>query len=711
MLVRNFKTVDELNRQKQLQKQLLDIAIENERINQDRISNYQNPNKPPPVPPQYKSQLEIQQDVSRMEKDAVSNLESLGIDLPTAINVVNGIRTSNIDNLVKFNRNFPFIKKDITEKFNVKLLNVATISAYLDSIFNDIDENFGLASKSNVELLAQKGAEFSNIFPTKNIVDVTYEMISTIPDFIRGFKFGEQDYSNLIGLIENLAEVSPTDNDLKAIDELPVNERNKVLRKLSSIIKRYRIPSSLELFKILENLRVIVTEIRREEDDNVSLGFPPDDNVNYEEFRRYFSLLKKNLGSINDEGLRAIKEVRDTITELLEVKDFQGELVSEIEAKNKLAEEALDTTLDKDLTTINEAESEKYGVPIFPFGNGKEVYQTLKGEPNVDYVEKIVSGPNYTYRKFMDRFNNPKLSTIYSDYVNDVPRDERNQPIVEVLNTTDGKQKSLRVGEEFRGYRLPEKNSWGFIYEYPSYLKYASATIDRNGKLSNIILHNRYNAKGVKDLIRQEEYPSINAKSKSNPFYDLENNLKDRVIPSQGFGIKKKKGDFNPSRIKIGKGISVEEEPRYKTFGKYVIHNNQLLNDGILNVKYPSLGPVPSIKPAKISESYKDFVIDVIENGRPNERLFKNLTQNEKEHFEKISRGAGLLGKFKNSVNIEVDDKKDVERFNVLKGEFDAGNNNEKMVKELRTLTVKFINNNKIKRGEGMDLLLELSKI
>ena len=46
-----------------------------------------------------------------------------------------------------------------------------------------------------------------------------------------------------------------------------------------------------------------------------------------------------------------------------------------------------------------------------------------------------------------------------------------------------------------------------------------------------------------------------------------------------------------------------------------------------------------------------------------------------------------------NSVeNSDEDDKKDTDRFNVLKGEWDAGNNNDKLVKELKHLLIRFMN-------------------
>ena len=59
----------------------------------------------------------------------------------------------------------------------------------------------------------------------------------------------------------------------------------------------------------------------------------------------------------------------------------------------------------------------------------------------------------------------------------------------------------------------------------------------------------------------------------------------------------------------------------------------------------------------------------------------------------------------------EENEKKDVDRFELLKGEYDAGNNNDKMIKELRALVIKFIHSGKINKKQGMEFLMELSLV
>ena len=174
---------------------------------------------------------------------------------------------------------------------------------------------------------------------------------------------------------------------------------------------------------------------------------------------------------------------------------------------------------------------------------------------------------------------------------------------------------------------------------------------------------------------------------------------------SSGAGAK-----FKHSRIKVGGGIQVpQDKPTYTHFGKYVIHMPHLLDKNVFNLKYPSLGSIPSIKPLTIGDEYKEFVLDVLDNGKINERVLRKLPEHEIHHFEKVVAGAGLTDLFKLKRGNTDTERKDLDRFNLLRGEIDCGNNNIGLIKELRALTIKFMNDGRIHQKEGMNMLVEIS--
>lgn len=176
---------------------------------------------------------------------------------------------------------------------------------------------------------------------------------------------------------------------------------------------------------------------------------------------------------------------------------------------------------------------------------------------------------------------------------------------------------------------------------------------------------------------------------------------------TEGSGIR----GFMRPKMKVGRGLTVKKTPAYKEFGKYAIHIPNLTENDKLVVKYKSLGGIPKFKPTQVSDLFRDFILDVFENGKPNKRVFNQLDEDERRLFEDISTGAGLWSSFglkrTTTSQEEVDDKD----FQLLKGEYLAGNNNPQVITALRRLTVKMINNGRMSRHQGHNLLMELSSV
>jgi len=206
-----------------------------------------------------------------------------------------------------------------------------------------------------------------------------------------------------------------------------------------------------------------------------------------------------------------------------------------------------------------------------------------------------------------------------------------------------------------------------------------------------------------------------NRGSKGISIYDT--NLKEiwdqeEMPTTEGFGI----GKYNPvqkqprNMIRIGKGIAAVEQPSYKEFGKFCINMNHLENQDILNIKYKNcLGAVPSFKPTAISDIFRDFIIDLLDTGKPNTRVYNQISDEERKHFQKLASAAGVFKGMGLPVTVIDDEEKDVRRWEILRGQVTAGNNNAKLLDELRKLTVRLMNVDRIKRKTGLDILMELS--
>jgi hypothetical protein len=185
----------------------------------------------------------------------------------------------------------------------------------------------------------------------------------------------------------------------------------------------------------------------------------------------------------------------------------------------------------------------------------------------------------------------------------------------------------------------------------------------------------------------------------------------DRRQGKEGKGIGRSMPSVKKVSVKksVGKGIDLAERPQYLTLGKYVINYPQLADKDILNVKYPSLGRIPSLPPVAISDAFKEFMIDLFETGKVNKRAYEYIPVEERKLFEKIATGAGLIQKLGIKKTITDSDKEEADRFELLRGEYLAGNNAQSVIRELRRFVVKFMAEGKIRKNEGMNLLMELS--
>jgi hypothetical protein len=176
-----------------------------------------------------------------------------------------------------------------------------------------------------------------------------------------------------------------------------------------------------------------------------------------------------------------------------------------------------------------------------------------------------------------------------------------------------------------------------------------------------------------------------------------------------GIGLNRKRIDPRHVRF-VGRGIALEAEPKkYYEFGKYMISIPHLGNN-ILKVKYLQNGnEVPSFNSQKISDDLTDFIEDLVDTGKINERHLNKLEAPEKRLFSKLINQSGLYGKFKIRVLKNPNDKAEEDRFELVKGEFIAGNDNPAIVKELKHLIIKFMTEGRIPKNQGHELLFQLS--
>ena len=159
-----------------------------------------------------------------------------------------------------------------------------------------------------------------------------------------------------------------------------------------------------------------------------------------------------------------------------------------------------------------------------------------------------------------------------------------------------------------------------------------------------------------------------------------------------------------------GRGLVAPPPDRFLSFGKFWIHMPSL-KQSKLNIKYPSFARIAELPIVPISTALKNFIRDLVENQRMNIKAYQNLKESDRKLFNKVARRAKIdefLG-----IDEEDEDAQEkehrIERFNILKGEIDAGNDAPQVRKEMKQILSRFISDGTISKSAGTQLLIELS--
>ena len=162
--------------------------------------------------------------------------------------------------------------------------------------------------------------------------------------------------------------------------------------------------------------------------------------------------------------------------------------------------------------------------------------------------------------------------------------------------------------------------------------------------------------------------------------------------------------------MKYDEGIKAKAN--YIELGKFMINMKYLINN-ILLLKYKnSYAPISSIKRQKISNDLKDILYYIIDTKNINYENIRELDKHDNELIMKILELSGLavffrLDKEKMKENIEHI----IERFKIIQGEINAGNDNIELLHEAKGLLIKLKKNGKISEEDYNDLVKELDEI
>ena len=760
MLIRNVKSFADLEKKKNLQAQILQVQIDNENVLEGRVKDYQNPNKPPPVPPQYKTNAELAQDTNLQQREVINNLLTIsGVENFLALGVSQELSQlpNGVGNYLIFNKNFPVIKKRL-EDINKSAYSVSSFMKIIEEVLEQID--LGIFYQSTGGRTAQSAFNqaigASTVIPSgQPLASVRANPLSSdygkllnelyqIRDAPASQLTNEPDFIQVIIKVEKLCDNSPEKKYLAEFDLIEQLERKRLQSEIDRLIYSFGLPSYREIVKIANDLDPAVYISAS---NQAQLANNP---VLPESFQRAYARLKAVINGIKnpDKTISDIGKLKDKLQKLLggqvavqqqlmgqltqaqqQAQQAQAQLLAQ---QQQQAQQLIQDTADKQITRdkinafisppLNRTNLEerlitlgtlKAGLPqiILPDGTPKTVFDNWSGKVGIGWVnrgaqsyshptddELLTAGFQGGYQNiqvFLEEYLKKRDIGSKNATGNVLNRYKEAQLLGMLQTDIQGIQNRLNTDPTF----IPERNAQQRIVGTQGF------------GIQDYIKKTQVMCPAVYDPVMGKDGKMYNNKcqaSTSGAGMPKPDTIHIDINSHNGENYKMSGDGFISRKIKIGKGIEVQEQPRYKTFGKYIVHIPHLENDNVLNFKFPSMGSIPTLKPVSVDDNFKEFIIDILNTGKVNQRHYDTLTEPEKEHFNKVIKGAGLSNSLQFKIDNKIDEKKDIKRLDILLGEINAGNDNEKLRKECKDLIKKCVNNGSLSKHKGMDFLLQI---
>ena len=182
------------------------------------------------------------------------------------------------------------------------------------------------------------------------------------------------------------------------------------------------------------------------------------------------------------------------------------------------------------------------------------------------------------------------------------------------------------------------------------------------------------------------------------------------TTPTTGMGIKRMKGcglSRKPIKINTEEGIKPQDE--YVSLGRYYI-NKPKLNKNIVSVRTKT-GHSAKIPVRRVSNNLSSVVKNILGGGMPSTEDLDKLTDEEKNYLHKLSKQSNIIDRLSIPTPNKNQLDKDINEFEIMKGQILNGNDNTQYIKKFKLLIVKLINQDVLPKAQGQEILMELATL
>jgi len=176
-----------------------------------------------------------------------------------------------------------------------------------------------------------------------------------------------------------------------------------------------------------------------------------------------------------------------------------------------------------------------------------------------------------------------------------------------------------------------------------------------------------------------------------------------------GKGIKGKGLSRKPKAIKINTEGGIKPQDEYVSLGRYFI-NKHKLNKNIVSVRTKT-GHSAKLPVRRVSDNMSAVVKTILGGGMPSFDALEKLTDEEKNYLHKLSKQSNIIDKLSIPTPNKSQLDKDINEFEIMKGQIMNGNDNMEYIKKFKLLLMKLINQDVLPRNQGKEILCDIATL
>lgn len=170
---------------------------------------------------------------------------------------------------------------------------------------------------------------------------------------------------------------------------------------------------------------------------------------------------------------------------------------------------------------------------------------------------------------------------------------------------------------------------------------------------------------------------------------------------SRGVSSEAKRSEF------VGMPVA---EVSFSPFGKFIIDTNKLASN-ILDVRTQRGNKMPKYKQHQMSGQLAKTMKRIMGGRMIDEYDFNEMPLEDQSYLWDLARDAKIMDRLQLPTPKRTKSGEEENRFEILKGEIMAGNDSKELVKEFKTMLLKFSNDGRIKKNEAREILLDLTAL